>query len=63
MTNLFRCLVDDRGQDIIEYALLMASLGIVGIAAWPAITTGIGLAYGRLDNSTNSLWRVPDPTP
>jgi Flp pilus assembly pilin Flp len=58
---IFRLLYDDRGQDVIEYALLMAGIGIVGIATWPAITAGIGAAYGRLDTSTNSLWRVPDP--
>jgi len=58
-----RLLRDDRGQDVIEYALLMAGLAIVGIATWPAITTGIGLAYGRLDTGTQNLWRVPDPTP
>ena len=60
---ILRLLGDDRGQDIIEYALLMAGLGIVGIATWPAITTGIGLAYGRLDNGTQNLWRVADPNP
>jgi Flp pilus assembly pilin Flp len=46
---------------VIEYALLMAGLAIVGIATWPAITTGIGLAYGRLDTGTQNLWRVPNP--
>ncbi len=56
-----RLLRDDRGQDVIEYALLMAGLAIVGIATWPAITTAIGQAYGRLDNNSQGLWRVPNP--
>ena len=29
-----RFIFDDRGQDLIEYALLSALIGIVGILAW-----------------------------
>ena len=58
---LHRLLRDDSGQDLIEYALLTAGLGLAGIAVWPAITTAVGFAYGRLDTRTQGLWRVPDP--
>ena len=58
---LRRLLVDDSGQDLIEYALLTAGLGLVGIAVWPAITAAVGVTYGNLDTRTQNLWRVPNP--
>ena len=36
MTALWRrFLWNDDGQDVIEYALLTASIGLIGIATWP----------------------------
>ena len=51
----------DDGQDVIEYALLTAGIGIAGIATWPLIAIGIGNAYAALDAGTQDLWEVPDP--
>jgi Flp pilus assembly pilin Flp len=62
MTGLLkRLLSEDDGQDIIEYALLTASIGLMGIATWPLISAGIGAAYQRLNTQTQNLWEVPDP--
>ena len=62
MSALWRRLwSDDDGQDIIEYALLTASVGLMGIATWPVITASIGATYQRLDTQTQDLWEVPDP--
>ena len=62
MRRLLTCLIrDDNGQDVIEYALLTAGLGLVGIGVWPAITTAIGVAYGNFDTRTQNLWEVPNP--
>ena len=58
---LRRLLVDDSGQDLIEYALLTAGIGLAGAAVWPAITAAVGTSYGNLDTRTQGLWRVPDP--
>lgn len=58
---LARLVREDEGQDLIEYALLTAGIGLVGIAVWPAITNAIGVAYGNLDTQTQNLWEVPDP--
>lgn len=52
---------DERGQDVIEYALLTASIGIAGIALWPGIETSIRLRYQDLDMRTQDLWIPPDP--
>ena len=60
MTILWRRLLrDEDGQDVIEYALLTASIGLMGIATWPLIAAGIGAAYQRLDTETQDVWEVP----
>ncbi len=63
MATLFARLIrDDEGQDLIEYALLTAGLGLAGIAVWPAITAAVGVAYGTWDTRTQGIWRTPDPS-
>lgn len=52
---------DERGQDIVEYALLSALIGVMGIAAWDAISNGIGGAYSDWDTNTQNLWEPDDP--
>lgn len=51
----------DRGQDLIEYALLTAFIGIVSIAAWSAIEGSLGTAYTSYDTGTQSIWASPNP--
>ena len=62
MNKLVRRLIrEDDGQDIVEYALLTAAIGLAGVASWPFIETGIKTTYGKLDQKTQDLWQVPDP--
>jgi Flp pilus assembly pilin Flp len=61
MTIWWRLLREEDGQDVVEYALLTASVGLMGIATWPLITASIGATYQRLDTQTQDLWEVPDP--
>lgn len=56
-----RLWADDRGQDLVEYALATAGLGLVSIATWPAIATALGAAYQALDQGTQGLWQPPGP--
>jgi Flp pilus assembly pilin Flp len=58
---LKRLCVEDRGQDVIEYALLSAAIGIAGILVWPLITDAMSAAYTLLDGRTQDIWEVPDP--
>jgi len=58
---LVRLLNDEDGQDVVEYALLTASIGIIGIATWPLIAIAIGQTYQEFDTDTQDLWEVPDP--
>ena len=62
MLNLLRRLISDEdGQDVIEYALLTAGIGIVSVATWPFIETGIFNVYTALNTDTQNLWEVPNP--
>ena len=54
---------DDRGQDMIEYALLTATIGLAGVAAWTAVRSAIGTTYGSFNSSVWNLWESPNPQP
>ncbi len=63
-TRAVRSLVfDETGQDLIEYALLAGSIGLVGIAMWDGIVTGIGNGYQGWDTNTQNAWQPQNPTP
>ena len=62
MPMLLRRLIrDDRGQDVIEYALLTATIGLVGSAAWALMADNIETVYTGWDTGVNDLWEPPDP--
>jgi Flp pilus assembly pilin Flp len=57
-----RLLLDDAGQDLIEYALLAAFIGTVSILVWNAIAAGIGADYIGWDGAVQGLsTTTPDP--
>ena len=58
-----RLIFEDRGQDLVEYALITAFIGVVGILLWENIRTGIGGAYANWDSGTQNLWEPQDPLP
>jgi Flp pilus assembly pilin Flp len=58
---LLRLMRDDDGQDVVEYALLTAAIGIVGVASWPLIEVGIKNGYKSINRRTQDAWEVPDP--
>ena len=61
-TTLRTLVFDDGGQDLIEYALLSALIGIVGIIAWTNIGVAIGAAYGGWDTDVQCLsTTTPNP--
>jgi len=61
LTLLRRFIRNDDGQDVVEYALLTASIGVMGIATWPLIATGIFNAYQAFDADAQAIWEIPDP--
>lgn len=56
-----RFLDEDAGQDIVEYALLAALIGIAAIVTWQVIAGLVGVAYGEADTDIQSLWVPEDP--
>ena len=62
LRSLFtRWVGEECGQDIIEYALLAALIGTVGILAWQSIGIGVGNAYSGWDTGVQDLACPPDP--
>ena len=58
-----RLLEDESGQDIVEYALLAALIGVASIVTWKALATTVGTVYLQVDSGTQSITVPPDPIP
>jgi Flp pilus assembly pilin Flp len=50
---------DECGQDLVEYALLTALIGLVGITVWATIVGLIGDRYTDYDTGVQGLWESP----
>jgi len=56
MKNLLkRLVVEDKGQDVIEYALLAAGIGIVLIPTVPVIGTTLNAVYTNISGQVGAL--------
>jgi Flp pilus assembly pilin Flp len=63
MTSLLlRLAVDDTGQDVVEYALLAALIGLASIASFGLLQDAIAGTYGSWNSGTNDIWQPPDPS-
>jgi Flp pilus assembly pilin Flp len=60
-TAVRRFLADESGQDVIEYALLTAVVGIAGILTWKSIADKAGLSYSYVDSNVQTLARPNNP--
>jgi Flp pilus assembly pilin Flp len=59
-----RCVREDGGQDVVEYALLAAFFGIIGYLALSGIGTAVLNTYTSWMDPTSgvpSLWDPPGP--
>ena len=62
MRKLLRRFVKaDDGQDIVEYALLAALVGLAGLAALNQVQTAVGNAYTAWGSNTQELSCMPAP--
>ena len=62
--RLLRSLLEDeRGQDLIEYALLSATIGLAGYAVFSSIGGDMASAYTSWNGAVRSdaLVEMPDP--
>jgi len=62
MLLLMRFIAEEDGQDVIEYALLTAVIGLCAVAAFNLWNTAIRNTYNSWNTSTNNLWD-PEPKP
>jgi Flp pilus assembly pilin Flp len=58
-----RVIADDGGQDLIEYALLTALIGIAGLLALSALSTRMGTAYSGWNTAGQNAWQPCPPQP
>ncbi len=59
---LARFAFDDEGQDLIEYALLSAFIGVCAIVAWNSIPPALAATFLSWDTSVQNLSScTPDP--
>ena len=56
-----RLLLDDDGQDLVEYALLVGFVAVTSAAALGVLETALHNAYVTWDTSNQALWDMPDP--
>jgi len=59
--TLRRLRADDRGDDLIEYALLGGFVALVGILGFRLIGTNMNTAFRAWDSSVQNQWEMPDP--
>lgn len=52
---------DSRGQDLVEYALLTALVGLVAYAVLNGVGETLRDAYRAWNASAEALWEAPNP--
>lgn len=63
VTHFLRLLREDDGQDLVEYALLGAFIGVVSVLVWQSIVSLLGDRYTDYNTNVPQLWEPPDPAP
>ena len=59
---LRRAIADDLGQDVIEYALLGAMVGIASVLTWALLAIAVGDIYTAADSDVQGVSAcTPDP--
>jgi Flp pilus assembly pilin Flp len=58
---LRRFLLEDDGQDLVEYALLVAWVALASLAAVNALQQTMHDVYVGWDSNQQSLWTMPAP--
>ena len=56
-------IADDGGQDLIEYALLTAIIGLAGLLVLSTLPTTMGTAYSNWNAAGQNAWQPCPPQP
>ena len=55
--------LDDSGQDLVEYALLSGVIGVAGLLLFPVIAGRMGAAYTSWQTQVQTAWEPCAPAP
>jgi Flp pilus assembly pilin Flp len=58
-----RLVREDDGQDVLEYALLTASIGLAGLAVMNAMGVTLSTAYVSWNTAIDNLWEPEEAAP
>ena len=58
---LIRWLVNDEGQDLLEYVLLGAVVALAGLVVMNTFDDVMNFVYASWDSSTQAIWEPQDP--
>jgi Flp pilus assembly pilin Flp len=61
MRGILRLIVDDTGQDLVEYALLSGVIAVAGILLFPVIAGKMGTAYTTWREGAKAAWEPCPP--
>ena len=61
LNTLRRLISEEDAQDLIEYALLSAFIGLAGAAVFSGIGTVMGTAYESWVDGADTAVEMPDP--
>jgi Flp pilus assembly pilin Flp len=62
VVHMWRALIDDdRGQDVIEYALLAGLIALVTAPALVALQLALKASYNSWNTATLKCWQMPEP--
>jgi len=61
LSTLTRLIAAEDAQDLVEYALLGAFVGLVGVLVWQSITQLLGERYTEFNTNVPLYWEPPDP--
>ena len=56
-----RLVFEEHGQDLIEYGLLAATIGIAGVLAFPLIQAQLGPLFSGWGLSLQAIWEPGAP--
>lgn len=63
LSTLRRLVAEQDGQDLIEYALLSAFIGLAGVAVFSGMGGSMQTAYNAWVTNADAAADMPDPIP
>jgi Flp pilus assembly pilin Flp len=58
---ILHLVVDDSGQDLVEYALLSGIITLAGVLLFPVVVGKMGAAYSSWQSGAQTVWEPCPP--